>query len=118
MKFDVLTIFPDCINDYFKIGVLARAREKKLITVKAHDLRSWTSDRRGTVDDTPYGGGAGMVMKIEPIYKALQKIKKRSTKQKVVLLSASGKPWTQARARQYAALDSVTLICGRYEGVD
>ncbi len=121
MIFNVLTIFPEIINQYFATGVLARAQKKKLISVVAHDLRDWTADKHHTVDDTPYGGGAGMVMKIEPIYRALKDIKKKNGRgkaHKIVLLSAGGKRWNQERAREYAKLKSVTFVCGRYEGVD
>lgn len=122
MIFRVLTIFPDLINRYMDTGVLGRARTKKLISVEARDLRDWTTDKHKSVDDTPYGGGAGMVMKAEPIYKALTELKKKKkfkpSKQKVVLLSASGTTWNQAKAREYAKLDSLIFICGRYEGID
>lgn len=104
-------------------GVLGRAQKKKIITAKAYDLRDWTSDRHGTIDDTPYGGGAGMVMKIEPIYRALKQLttKPRFPKkeQKVILLSASGKTWNQSMAKKYAKnIKSLIFICGRYEGID
>ncbi len=122
MLFRVLTIFPDLINRYLDTGVLGRAREKNIIKVEARDLREWTSDKHRSIDDTPYGGGAGMVMKAEPIYKALSEFNKKKkfkpSKQKVVLLSASGKTWNQAMAREYAKLDSLIFICGRYEGID
>lgn len=122
MLFRILTIFPDLINQYLDTGVLGRAREKNIIKVEARDLRDWTSDKHRSVDDTPYGGGAGMVMKAEPIYQALSEFKKKKkfkpSKQKVVLLSASGKTWNQAMAREYATLDSLIFICGRYEGID
>ncbi len=97
MLFRVVTIFPDLINQYFSTGVLGRAQNKKTITVKAYDLRQWATNRYGTLDDTPYGGGAGMVMKAEPIYQALKKIKSsprvKPRQQKVILLSARGKRW-------------------------
>lgn len=123
MLFRVLTIFPDIIDSYCKTGILGRAQKKKYITVKGHDIRDWATDRHGTVDDTPYGGGAGMVMKSEPIYKALMKLrsKPRYTKsqQKVILLSASGKTWNQSLAKKYAKnTKSLIFICGRYEGID
>ncbi len=122
MKFDVLTLFPELIDRYVDTGVLGRARKNKMIAVTAHDLRDWTTDKHRTVDDTPYGGGAGMVMKIEPIYKALAAFKKKDklapSKRKVVLLSASGQTWNQAKAKEYSKLKSLTLICGRYEGID
>ena len=123
MLFRVLTIFPEMIADYCKIGVLGRAQKKKIITIEGHDLRAWTDDAHKSVDDTPYGGGAGMVMKIEPIYKALRDLKKSRTfrkgKQKIILLSARGRTWNQSLAREYARdLQSMVFICGRYEGID
>jgi tRNA (guanine37-N1)-methyltransferase len=123
MLFRVVTIFPDLINQYFSTGVLGRAQKKKTITVEAHDLRQWATNRYGTLDDTPYGGGAGMVMKAEPIYQALKKIKSsprvKPRQQKVILLSARGKRWNQQLAQDYAKnLKSLIFICGRYEGVD
>lgn len=123
MLFRVVTIFPDLINQYFSTGVLGRAQNKKTITVKAYDLRQWATNRYGTLDDTPYGGGAGMVMKAEPIYQALKKIKSsprvKPRQQKVILLSARGKRWNQQLAQDYAKnLKSLIFICGRYEGVD
>lgn len=117
MLFRVLTIFPELITGYVQTGILGRALKKKKIKVEALDLRNWTTDKHKTVDDTPYGGGAGMVLKAEPIYKALSKIKKKGDV--VILLSAKGKTWNQQLAKKYAAsVSSVVLICGRYEGVD
>jgi tRNA (guanine37-N1)-methyltransferase len=130
MVFNIVTIFPKIFDSYFGESIVKRAQEAGLIEITTHDLRDWTSDKHKTVDDTPYGGGAGMVMKIEPLYKALKGIKSeglvdkfkkifgQTKKTKVVLLSAKGRPWTQAMARDYAKLDRVILICGRYEGVD
>jgi tRNA (guanine37-N1)-methyltransferase len=96
---------------------LSALREIKPIKIEIFNLRDWTSDKHKTVDDTPYGGGAGMILKVEPIYKALKEIKK-SKKSKVILLSAKGKTWNQQLAKKYAKLDEIILICGRYEGVD
>ncbi len=122
MKFHLLTIFPDIFDSYINEGILRRAQEKKLIEFKVYNLRDWTTDRHKTVDDTPYGGGAGMLMKIEPIYKALKDIKgknkKTNAKKKVILLSASGKTWNQKLAKKFSKLDELIFICGRYEGVD
>ena len=119
MRFDILTIFPKIFDSYFGESIIKRAQEKSLIEIKAYDLRDWTTDNHKTVDDTPYGGGAGMVMKIEPLYKAIKSIKSvKSIKSKAILLSAKGKTWTQELAREYAKLDRVIFICGRYEGVD
>jgi len=130
MQFNIITIFPKIFDSYFGESIVKRAQVKNLLEIKIHDLRDWTADKHKTVDDTPYGGGAGMVMKIEPLYQALRAIKGgglvdkfkkifgQTKKTKVVLLSAKGQPWTQALAREYAKLDRVILICGRYEGVD
>lgn len=120
MKFHIITIFPHIFDSYFNESILKRARKNKIIEIKIHNLRDWTNDKHKTVDDTPYGGGAGMVMKIKPIYKALRalKLKVKSQKSKVILLSAKGKTWNQQTARKYSKLDEIVLICGRYEGVD
>ncbi|MDP3836567.1 MAG: tRNA (guanosine(37)-N1)-methyltransferase TrmD [bacterium] len=122
MKFKLLTIFPDILDSYLNDSIINRAVFKKAIKLEKYNLRDWTTDRHRTVDDTPYGGGAGMLMKIEPLYKALKDINKKSKtnpkKRKIVLLSASGKTWTQKLARQYSKLDEVVFVCGRYEGVD
>jgi len=130
MKFEIITIFPKIFKAYFNEAMLKRAQDKKIIKIKTHDLRDWTYDNHRTVDDAPYGGGAGMIMKIEPLFKALKDVKKFSAvdklknffghqpKSKTILLSAKGRPWTQDLAREYAKLDNLILICGRYEGVD
>lgn len=123
MKFQILSIFPEIFSSYLSEGILKRAQAKKIIKIKTHNLRAWTTDRHRSVDDTPYGGGAGMLMKIEPLYYALRDIKKTSSKiskgkRKVILLSAGGRTWNQALAKKYAKLEEVIFICGRYEGVD
>lgn len=123
MTFHILTIFPSIFDSYLNEGILKRAGEKKITKFKVHNLRDWTHDRHHTVDDAPYGGGAGMLMKIEPLYAALTDLKKlnkkiKPTKRKIVLLSASGKKWSQKLADHYAKLDKIILICGRYEGID
>lgn len=123
MKFKLLSIFPNIFDSYINESIIHRAQNKKIISIEAYDLRKWTSDKHKTVDDTPYGGGAGMLMKVEPIYKAVSALKKKSPKlskqrRKVVLLSASGKKWTQALAQEYSKLEELILVCGRYEGVD
>lgn len=117
MQFDILAIFPDIFNSYFNESILKRAQKKKLISVKIHNLRDYTSDKHKTVDDRPYGGGPGMVMKVEPLYKCLKSIK-RKRKSKVILLSPKGKQFSQQTANAYAKLDQLIFICGRYEGVD
>lgn len=123
MKFQIITIFPDIFTSYFSESILKRAQEKKVIDFKIHNLRDWTSDNHRTVDDAPYGGGAGMLMKIEPLYKVLKDINKKSakvkaTKRKIILLSASGKKWNQKMVQKYSKLEEVVFVCGRYEGVD
>ncbi len=123
MKYNILSIFPNILDSYINDAIIRRAQEKKLIEFKRYDLRDWTNDRHRSVDDSPYGGGAGMLMKIEPLYKALKDInkssqKKNNPKKRVILLSAAGKKWTQALAHKYSKLDELTFVCGRYEGVD
>jgi tRNA (guanine37-N1)-methyltransferase len=119
MKFNIITIFPKIFDSYFNESILKRAQKNKLINIKIHNLRDWTFDKHKTVDDSPFGGGAGMVMKIEPLYKALHSIAShKKTGSKIILLSAKGKPWNQALARKYSKLKNIILICGRYEGVD
>jgi len=123
MKFHLLTIFPGIFDSYLNESILKRAQDKKLVKFQVHNLRDWTTDKHKTVDDAPYGGGAGMLMKIEPLYAAVCDIKKsdkkiRPAKRKIILLSAAGKKWNQALAQKYAKLEEMILICGRYEGVD
>lgn len=122
MKFEIITIFPQIFDSYFSESIIGRARKKGLINISVHNLRDYTVDKHRTVDDTPYGGGPGMVMKVEPIYKCIEKIKSKvegqMSKVKVILLSAKGKKFSQKEARRLAKYDNLILICGRYEGVD
>jgi len=123
MKFHLLSIFPGIFDSYLNESILKRASAKKIVQFKIHNLRDWTNDKHKSVDDAPYGGGAGMLMKIEPLYKALTAIKKfdkkiKPNKRKIILLSASGKKWTQALAQKYSKFEEIIFICGRYEGVD
>ena len=117
MHFDIITIFPEIFNSYFSESLINRGQRKKLIKVNIRNLRDWTSDRHKTVDDKPFGGGIGMVMKVDPIFKAVKKIKK-GKKTKVVLFTPRGKKFNQKMAYQFSKLDQLILICGRYEGVD
>lgn len=104
---------------YAEASILGRAQKKKLIDIQAYDLRDWTTDKHKTVDDTPYGGGAGMLLKVGPIERAVAKIKaKRGRQVKVILTAANGKTFTQKDARRLARYDQLIFICGRYEGVD
>jgi len=122
MIFNILSIFPEIFNSYFSESIIGRAQKDNLIKIVTHDLRQWTDDKHRTIDDTPYGGGAGMVMKIEPIYKGLESIKALASssrkKAKTILFSPKGKKWSQQMAKEYSKLDELTMICGRYEGVD
>ncbi len=115
---DIITIFPEVVTPYIEASILGRAQKKKLIEIRAHDLRDFTSDKHRTVDDTPYGGGPGMVMKVEPFDRAIKKVKKRWKKTRVILTSAAGKTFTQKDAVRLATYDQLIFLCGRYEGVD
>ena len=144
MQFNIVTIFPGFFAGIFEHGIVRRAQAEGLVTIETHDLRNFTHDRHRTVDDRPFGGGEGMVLKPEPLAEALsalgvapkpreqgnkgtreleagnreQGTGNRNGKTRVVLLSAQGRPFTQAVARQFATLDRIVLVCGRYEGVD
>jgi len=119
MNFKIITIFPKIFDSYFSESIIKRAQKQGIIKIISQNLREFSGDRRETVDDTPYGGGAGMLMKIEPLYKALKKLAPRvNKKRKIVLLSAQGQRWTQQLAQKYSKLNEVIFICGRYEGVD
>ena len=119
MKFHLLTIFPEYFRGPFEHGVVARAAKSGLLDIQIHDLRKWTADRHKTVDDRPFGGCEGMLMKAEPIFLAAEEIfPDRQPDQKIILLSAQGKLFNQAVARRLAGEQELLLICGRYEGVD
>jgi tRNA (guanine37-N1)-methyltransferase len=119
VTFHLLTIFPEFFRSPFAHGVVARGQAKGLLDIQVHDLRNWTYDRHRTVDDRPFGGGEGMLLKPQPVFEAVEAIlPDRGAGRRVVLLSAQGRRFTQSVAREYAALDELLLICGRYEGVD
>jgi len=119
VKFHLVTIFPEFFRGPFEHGVVQKARDAGLIEIHVHDLRTWTYDRHRTVDDRPFGGGEGMLLKPGPIFEAVEAIRpERSEGSKVILLSAQGKKFDQAKAREFAGLSELLLICGRYEGVD
>ena len=125
-RFDIISIFPQSLDSYFSTSLMKRAQEKRLIKIQNHDLRKWTTDKHHKVDDRVYGGGAGMVIKIEPVYRALRALRalriknqeSRIKKTRVVLLAANGKQFTQRDAQRLAKFDHLVFICGRYEGVD
>lgn len=124
MRFDIITIFPGFFESPLDYGILKRARAAGLVEIATHDLRGFTNDRHRTVDDRPFGGGEGMVLKPEPIYDAVAslslspKAERDPAKETVILLSAQGRPFTQMVAQELAAMEQVVIICGRYEGVD
>ncbi len=133
-RFDIITIFPKILDSYFSESILKRAQEKRLIKIVAHNLRDFTNDRHNKVDDSPYGGGPGMVVQVAPIYKAVEFAKRKGSpstslptgqagsgtkkKTRVILFSTRGKTFDAAAARQLAKYDQLIFICGRYEGVD
>ena len=119
MIFRVLTIFPEFFEGPFAHGVVKRGKDAGLLDIRLHNLRDWTHDRHKTVDDRPFGGGEGMVLKPEPLFAAVESIwPEKGPDRKVVLLSASGRRFTQSVANAYCAHSELLLICGRYEGVD
>src|SRR5271156_6063012 len=124
MKIDIVTIFPDFFRGPLDHGIIRRSGEAGLATIEVHDLRAFAHDRHKTVDDRPFGGGEGMVLKPEPIFECIEAMgvapqaKRVAAKQSVVLLSAQGKRFDQNLANQLASLERLVLICGRYEGVD
>lgn len=119
--FAIITIFPEILNSYFNESILGRAQKSKLIKIKTHNLRNYTLDKHRKIDDKPYGGGAGMVMMFEPIYRALKKLKalkSSSKKTRTILLAANGKKFKQADAKRLSKYDKLVFVCGRYEGID
>lgn len=121
MKFDIITIFPKIFDSYFNESILGRAQKNKLISIKINDLRDYTNDRHRSVDDTPYGGGPGMVMKADIIVKAVSRIKNKESgiKERIILFSPAGKTFTQKDAERYVKkYNRLILIAGRYEGID
>ncbi len=124
MQFDIITVFPQFFDGPFQHGVLGRALDAGRVRVGIHNLREFTDDRHQTVDDRPFGGGEGMVLKPEPVFRAVESLgiadkpERDTARERVVLLSAQGRPFNQSVAREMAHLERVVLICGRYEGVD
>jgi tRNA (guanine37-N1)-methyltransferase len=123
MRFDIVTIFPEFFQGPLDYGIVRRAREMRLIATHIHDLRDFTHDRHRTVDDRPFGGGEGMVLKLEPLVEAVESIINAPAARErqgtaIVLLSAAGRLFCQEQARRFAKLERIVLLCGRYEGVD
>ena len=117
LVFDIITIFPEFFRGPFEHGIIRRGRERALIETRIHDLRQFTSDRHRTVDDRPFGGGEGMVLKPEPLFQAVEAVREAGDAE-VVVLSAAGRRFNQAEALRLSRSKQVILICGRYEGID
>ncbi len=120
IQFDIITIFPDAFKSYFSQSIIKRALKKKLIKINIWNLRDFCGDKHKTVDDKPYGGGAGMILKVEPIYKAVRFLmsKAKNQKPKIILFGARGKKFDQKMAKRLSKSERLIMICGHYEGVD
>lgn len=125
MKFNILTLFPDLIHDYAQASILGRGQKNGQIEIMAHNFRDFTLDKQHHVDDKPYGGGAGMVLQVEPIYRCLENLglvkggkKIKQSKTKIIIMDPDGKKFDQNIAKQFSSLENLVIICGRYEGFD
>lgn len=118
MKFDILTLFPAMFDSPFADSILGKAVDKGLIGIAAHNLRQWAEGRHQVTDDTPYGGGEGMVMKPEPVARALEELRSQTPGARCLLMSPQGRPFRQRDARELASASGLILVCGRYEGFD
>ena len=117
MRIDVLTLFPEMIDEPLSRSIIGRARDKKIIDLRVHDIRNWATDKHRVVDDTPFGGGAGMVMKVEPLHTAIKEIDPEG-QAKIILTDASGERFNQTAAKKLMAEDWLIIICGHYKGID
>lgn len=119
MRFDVFTLFPGVFQPYLEASIMQRAIRNQLLAVNIHDIRNWTTDRHHTADDTPYGGGGGMVMKAQPIFAAVEEVLAPFPQARVILMTPQGRPFTQqAAVKLYQDYSHIALVCGHYEGVD
>ena len=118
LRFDIISIFPGMFESPFGDSIIQRAREEGLLDIHVHDLRDYSLNKHRKVDDTPFGGGVGMVMNVEPIARAITAVKKEVPETRTILLSPGGRPFDQEKAWELSRLQSLTLICGRYEGID
>ena len=118
IKFDILTIFPEMFSSPLNFSLIKKAQEKGLLNMNLHDIRNWAHDKHKMTDDSPYSGGCGMVMKVEPVEKALAAIKGRETESRVILMTPQGQPLTQKIVTELSEKKQIIIICGRYEGVD
>jgi len=116
MKIDILTLFPEFLTSFLEWSMIKKAREIKALDLKIHNLRDWGIDKRGTTDDTPYGGGPGMILRIEPVFNALKELRKKNSL--VIFLSPKGKILSQKRVNSLSKTEHLILLCGHYEGID
>lgn len=126
IKIDILTLFPNMFQGPFDESIIKRAADKKLVEIKIHNLRKWTKDKHKTVDDRPYGGGLGMIIRVDVVERAISKIKLQKSQpkagrplaEKIILLTPQGQPYQQKKAQQLSKLDHLIFLCGHYEGFD
>lgn len=118
MTFDIITLFPKMFSGPFEESIVKRAQDKSLVKINFHNLRDWAVDKRGSVDDKPYGGGVGMVLRIEPIFNSIANCKLQIENSKTILMDPRGKKFNQQVAREYSKLDQLIIVCGHYEGFD
>lgn len=118
MRIDILTGLPRLLDSPFQESILKRAQAKQLLTLAVHDLRDYTHDKHRTIDDTPYGGGAGMILKPEPIFECVDTLRRDRSYDEVILMAADGERFTQSTATEFSLKSNVILICGHYKGVD
>ncbi len=118
MRFDVLTLFPEVFPAYLNSSIVKRALDSGLLEVNLHNIRDFATDKHSVTDDEPYGGGGGMVMKAEPIFRAVDSVAGKSQNSPVILLSPQGRPFKQSIAQELSEYEQLSLLCGRYEGVD
>ena len=118
MRIDIITGFPELVKSPLNESIIRRARKKKLVQIRVHDLRKYTTDKHRTIDDSPYGGGAGMILKPEPIFACIEALRKKRTYDEVIYLSADGERFTQQAANRLSLAKNVILLCGHYKGID
>ena len=118
MRIDVVSVIPEVFEPYLGASIMGRARKRDIVAFEAHDLRTWTHDRHRTVDDAPFGGGQGMLMKCEPIFEAVRALSQEGPRPRVVFFSPTGTPFRQADAKRLSHEERLLFVCGRYEGMD
>src|SRR5437016_5953925 len=118
LRIDIVTGFPALVKSPLSAGILRQAKKKKLVQIRVHDLRSYTHDRHKTIDDTPYGGGAGMILKPEPIFECVDRLRSKREYDEVIYVTADGEPFTQKLANELSLRRNVIILCGHYKGID